>query len=171
MEQLMTKSRLFAFSALLTSTLLLSSLGVHAAAKADLIQITADEQSFDLQNNKATFSGNVIVTRGSMRLTAAKAIITQTNNGKQQVIEAYGSPVKFSSVLSNGKQVNGQGQKLRYETAQKRITLIGNAYLKQQDSSIHSDTITYLIDQQQMKASGSKKSRVSTVLMPAQLQN
>jgi len=48
--------------------------------------------------------------------------------------------------------------------------LTGNAELKQLDSKINGEHITYDVKKQQLKANGNGKSRVQTVLIPTQLQ-
>ena len=45
-----------------------------------------------------------------------------------------------------------------------------NAELKQLDSKINGERITYDVKKQQLKANGNGKSRVQTVLIPTQLQ-
>jgi len=71
----------------------------------------------------------------------------------------------------NGKPVSGHGQKLRYELDKDFVILTGNAFLQQVDSSIKGDKITYLVKQQQMEAFSDKGKRVTTVLIPSQLQD
>ena len=46
-----------------------------------------------------------------------------------------------------------------------------NAYLEQLDSNVKGDRITYLVQQQQMQAFSDKGKRVTTVLVPSQLQD
>lgn len=48
--------------------------------------------------------------------------------------------------------------------------MTGNAELKQLDSKINGERITYDVKKQQLKANGNGKSRVQTVLIPTQLQ-
>ncbi|MDN5987045.1 MAG: lipopolysaccharide ABC transporter substrate-binding protein LptA, partial [Hafniaceae bacterium] len=62
-------------------------------------------------------------------------------------------------------------QKLRYELDKDFVILTGDAFLKQVDSSIKGDKITYLVKQQQMEAFSDKGKRVTTVLIPSQLQD
>ncbi len=49
--------------------------------------------------------------------------------------------------------------------------LTGNAYLQQVDSNIKGDKITYLVKEQKMQAFSDKGKRVTTVLVPSQLQD
>ena len=71
----------------------------------------------------------------------------------------------------SGKAGQGHAQKVRYDVATQLVTLTGNAYLEQLDSNVKGDRITYLVQQQQMQAFSDKGKRVTTVLVPSQLQD
>lgn len=136
------------------------------------IHIDSAQQSLDMQGNTVTFSGNVIVKQGSIEIKADKVVVLRPQGDQNhEVIEAYGSPVTFYQMQDNGKPVKGNAQKMRYELANDFITLTGNAYLEQLDSNVKGDRITYLVQQQKMEAFSDKGKRVTTVLVPSQLQD
>jgi lipopolysaccharide export system protein LptA len=70
----------------------------------------------------------------------------------------------------NGKPIKGHAQQVRYEVDKDLITLTGQAYIEQLDSNVQGDRITYLVQKQQMEAFSDKGKRVTTVLVPSQLQ-
>ena len=72
--------------------------------------------------------------------------------------------------LDDGKPVDGRANKVHYDLGTEFLTLTGNAELKQLDSKINGELITYDVKKQQLKANGNGKSRVQTVLIPTQLQ-
>lgn len=125
-----------------------------------------------MATNTVTLTGNVVVKRGSIDIRANKVVITRPN-GKDgsEVVEGFGNPVTFYQLQDNGKPVRGHSQKVRYETANDLVILIGNAYLEQLDSNVKGDRITYLVKKQQMEAFSDRGKRVTTVLVPAQLQD
>ncbi|ANI30256.1 lipopolysaccharide transporter [Yersinia entomophaga] len=136
------------------------------------INITSDKQALDMTGNTATFTDNVIVKQGSIEIKADKMVITRPGGDQSKtVIEGFGNPVTFYQMQDNGKPVKGHGQKLRYEVAKEFVILTGNAYLEQLDSNIKGDKITYLVKEQQMEAFSDKGKRVTTVLLPSQLQD
>jgi len=72
----------------------------------------------------------------------------------------------------SGKPVQGHASKLHYELANDFVELTGNAFIEQQDSNIKGDRITYLVKEQKMQAySQGQNKRVTTVLVPSQLQD
>lgn len=134
------------------------------------INIESGSQSLDMENNVVIFSDNVLITQGSIKINAAKVTITR-QEGKKEVIDATGSPVTFQQTLDNGKPVQGKGNSVHYDLATEFLILNGNAELKQVDSFIRAQKITYDVKKQQLRASSGGKSRVKTVLIPSQLQD
>lgn len=135
------------------------------------INIVSDNQSLDMESNVVTFTDNVVITQGSILIKANKVVITRpaADSGKKETVDAYGSPVTFHQMLDNGKPADGRANKVHYDLGTEFLTLTGNAQLKQLDSKIDGDVITYDVKKQQLKASGSANSRVKTVLIPNQL--
>jgi lipopolysaccharide export system protein LptA len=137
------------------------------------VNINSENQALDLQSNVTTLTGNVVVTQGSIKITADKMVITRPGGDNSKIIiDAYGKPATFYQLQDSGKPVQGNAAKLRYEMAKDFIELTGNAYIEQQDSNIKGDRITYLVKEQKMQAySQGQSKRVTTVLVPSQLQD
>lgn len=135
------------------------------------INIVSDNQSLDMDSSVVTFSDNVIITQGSILIKAQKVVITRPpeKSGKKDTVEAFGNPVTIQQTLDNGKVVRGKAKKIHYDLTKEFLTLTGDAELNQQDSNIRSQSITYDVKKQQLKANGSTTSRVKTVLIPKQL--
>ncbi len=145
-----------------------------AALKDDTnkpINIDSGNQELDMENSVVTFTDNVVITQGSILIKANKVVITRPpeNSGKKETVDAFGSPVTFHQMLDDGKPADGKADKVHYDLGTEFLTLTGNAELKQLDSKINGDVITYDVKKQQLKATSGPKSRVRTVLIPAQL--
>lgn len=161
----------FAKNSLILTALLSMSISAYAL-KGDTdqpIDITSGSQSLDMENNVVVLTDNVLITQGSIKINANKVTITR-QEGKKEKIEASGSPVTFQQTLDGGKPVNGKANAVNYDLNQEFLTLVGNAELKQLDSFIKAERITYDVKKQQLKATSGGKSRVKTVLIPTQLQ-
>ena len=89
----------------------------------------------------------------------------------KEVIDGYGNPATFYQMQDNGKPVKGRASQMHYELAKDFVVLTGKAYLEQLDSNITGDKITYLVKEQKMQAFSDKGKRVTTVLVPSQLQD
>lgn len=136
------------------------------------INIISDNQSLDMEKSVVTFTDNVVITQGSIIIKANKVVITRPTekSGKKETVEAFGTPVIFHQQLDNGTPVDGKANKVHYDLGNEFLTLTNNAELKQLDSKINGSVITYDVKKQQLKANGNGKSRVTTVLIPSQLQ-
>ncbi|MCG7365310.1 lipopolysaccharide ABC transporter substrate-binding protein LptA [Pantoea sp. ACRSH] len=137
------------------------------------VNIDSENQALDLQGNVATFTGNVIVTQGTIKITADKVVVTRPGgDSNKTIVDAWGNPATFYQMQDSGKPVKGHAAKLHYELAKDFVELTGNAYIEQQDSNIKGDRITYLVKEQKMQAySQGQSKRVTTVLVPSQLQD
>lgn len=163
-----TRNKLFLFA-----TLVMTSFSVFALKddSSQPINIVSDNQSLDMENSLVTFTDNVVITQGSILIKANKVIIKRPPEGsnKKETVEAFGNPVTFHQKLDDGKPVDGRANKVHYDLGAEFLTLTGNAELRQLDSKINGDHITYNVKKQQLKANGSSQSRVKTVLIPNQL--
>lgn len=160
------------YTALFSAVLLSFSLSA-SALKSDTeqpININSGNQSLDMEKNVVTFTDNVEITQGSILIKADKVIITRPTEGKgkKDSVEAFGKPVTFHQQLDNGKPVDGKAARVHYDLGTEFLILTGNAELKQFDSKIMANQITYDVKKQQLKADG-KSQRVKTVLIPNQL--
>ena len=136
------------------------------------IHIESDTQSLDMQGNVVTFTGNVVMTQGTIKINADKVVVTRPGGEQgKEIIDGYGNPATFYQMQDNGKPVKGRAQKMHYELQNDFVVLTGNAHLDQLDSNIQGDKITYLVKEQKMQAFSNKGGRVTTVLVPSQLQD
>ncbi|MDE3946055.1 lipopolysaccharide transport periplasmic protein LptA [Glaesserella parasuis] len=134
------------------------------------IKIDSGSQSLDMERNIVTFSDNVVVTQGSIKLNAEKVTIIRRDTQKE-LIEAFGTPVVFQQTLHNEKIVTGTANSVHYDLDSEFLILRGNAELKQLDSAIKAEKITYDVKKQNLKATSNDRQRVKTVLIPNQLQS
>ena len=136
------------------------------------VNVDSENQALDMQGNVATLTGNVIVTQGSIKITADKVVVTRPNgDSNKTIVDAWGNPATFYQMQDSGKPVKGHAQKMHYELAKDFVELTGSAYLEQLDSNVKGDRITYLVKEQKMQAYGNTGKRVTTVLVPSQLQD
>ena len=168
------KTNKLSLNLVLASSLLAASIPAFAVTgdTDQPIHIESDQQSLDMQGNVVTFTGNVIVTQGTIKINADKVVVTRPGGEQgKEVIDGYGKPATFYQMQDNGKPVKGHASQMHYELAKDFVVLTGKAYLEQLDSNITGDKITYLVKEQKMQAFSDKGKRVTTVLVPSQLQD
>ncbi len=140
------KTNKLSLNLMLAGSLLAASIPAFAVTgdTEQPIHIDSDQQSLDMQGNVVTFTGNVVMTRGTIKINADKVVVTRPGGEQgKEVIDGYGNPATFYQMQDNGKPVKGHASHMHYELAKDFVVLTGNAYLEQLDSNITGDKITY----------------------------
>lgn len=150
------------------------------ARQADLkekISIESDSQMADMNSDHIVFTSNVVITQGSIRITADRVEVFRENASRSQhsrllAVGGDGRPAVYEEILDDGTRVHAQGRTLSYDITAKFILVEGGAYVRKHDNEIRSERITYDIGKSQMVATSGKSgsSRVHTVLIPEQLE-
>lgn len=115
----------------------------------------------------SVYSGHVIITQGSIRITADKATLT-LNNGKLDKALIVGNPATFYQSQENAQPIRGHAQKIDYDARANTIELIDHARAREGDKLITANYIRYNTAQQRVVAHRAKqeKGRVHVVIPP-----
>ncbi len=144
------------------------SSAVSAAPAAAPVKISADTLELNQQAQSTTYSGNVLLTQGQMKLTA-DSLTVFVRDGKLGSIEASGTPARFETRLDDDTPVVGEAGKIVFDSAAGLLTLIGDGRLRQGQNRIENDYIEYDLNRGNLKAGGKKaKKRVEVIFQPAQ---
>lgn len=133
------------------------------------IYIDSDTQHLDMKSNRVTFTGDVKLKQGSININADKIIVIRNPaDDTLQEIEGYGEPATFSQLTDEGKTLSGQAKELYYKVSTDQLTMVNDAVLSQDESTIRGNKITYNIESQKLSADSGEGTRVKTVLQPVQ---
>ena len=113
----------------LTALLLCGSLNAKESDFAEKVYVDAVKQVAEMQDNRITFSEDVIITQGTIKIKADKVVVIRSGDKGAEVMTAYGNPATFFQVLDNGKPVNAHGNSIRYELKNRLVTITGNGQL------------------------------------------
>ncbi len=156
----------------LVSCLALTSIAINAL-ETDFnknIIIDAKKQKLDIKTNTLTFSGDVDVSQGSLRMKADRleVIKAKDNSDSQDILIATGKPATYKQQLENGEVLTASAKNIEYKVSDRILTLSGNAKISQQGSEVSGDKIEYNLVEQKLIASsaGQKGQKVRTVLTP-----
>lgn len=131
------------------------------------LKVEADRASIQKKSGISTYSGNVVVRQGSMRIVANKITIT-THEGQFQKIVALGQPSTFEQLTdSQHKKISSSARKMTFFANKNIIIFEKNAVLKQGENIFSSDKIVYDISNDKVNAG--KKSgggRVTITIQP-----
>ncbi|ANF81604.1 lipopolysaccharide transport periplasmic protein LptA [Acinetobacter sp. NCu2D-2] len=138
------------------------------------ITLVADRATFNERTGVTTYSGNVIIEQGTMKLQAASIVANLNSKKEISNITASGSPARFQQKTDAAKGLaKGQAQKIVYNAETGIITLSGNAFLEQDGASIRGNTLKYSMNKGDIEATGtpnktgSSTGRVKIVIPPS----
>lgn len=133
------------------------------------IEVEADSFNLDDAKKITVYSGNVIMTQGSMEIMADNVTIYDARGTTDKII-AIGKPVKFKQQPDDNQGlIRGEAKRFEYLVSKNTLVLINKATLWQSGNTFSSDRITYDSKHSIVKA-GDKKSgskRVKITLQPA----
>lgn len=176
MRQVHKSSFLSAFSkkATLVGLIAVSSAGAWAlpSDRNQQISLVADRATYSEQSGVTTYSGNVVIEQGTMRLQADSIVAQLNANREISTITANGRPAKFQQQVDAKKGLaRGEAQKIVYNAQTGIITLSGSAYLVQDGASIRGSTLRYSMNKGDIEATGSSsasgKGRVQIIIPPS----
>jgi lipopolysaccharide export system protein LptA len=133
------------------------------------IEIEANAATFDEKKGTSTYTGNVKVTQGSIRLWSQKLTVYSLRGEMEKMI-ATGEPVKFRQTPSLQKEdINGTALRMEFYGNQSKVIMLKKAKLWQGKNSTSSERIEYdslnAVIQAGKKSSSSQ--RVKVILMPS----
>lgn len=127
------------------------------------IEIVADSLAVDQGSKQATFIGAVEAGQGTMRLTAAKIVVSYGGEGGGDTGKIDKLRAEGDVFLSNGAET-AKSEWADYDVAGGQVTMGGNVVLTQGDNAISGQILTIDLNAGTGKISGG---RVKSVFTPA----
>jgi lipopolysaccharide export system protein LptA len=163
------------FSAGLLAALALAALpaGAERADREKEIVVGADRLVADDAKKTSTFEGSVIVTQGTMRMTAAKVTVREDAERHKYYV-ANGAPVTFKQKLDNSDEwVEGFAERAEFDDRNDVLRLYDHARVKRSQNEITGDFISYDMRKELAQVTGAPPgtavppgSRVKAVILP-----
>ena len=156
----------------------LSALSVFAYAlpsdRNQPLSLLADRATYNDKTGITTYTGNVVIEQGTMKINAASIVASLNSNKQVSTITATGSPAKFQQQLETNRGIaRGEAQKIVYNAETGILNLSGNAYLYQDGASIRGNTLKYSMNKGDIEASGTSNTtgsptgRVQIIIPPS----
>ncbi|HEX4781342.1 MAG TPA: lipopolysaccharide transport periplasmic protein LptA [Usitatibacter sp.] len=147
------------------------------AEKADRekeIVVGADHLTADDANRTSTFEGNVIVTQGTMRMTAKRVTVKEDAN-RHKFYVAYGEPVTFRQKRDNvDEYVEGYALRAEFDDLNDVVKLFDKARVKSNQNELTGNYIQYDMRRELAEVQGAPpgttpppNSRVKVTIIPA----
>ncbi len=128
------------------------------------IDSTAQEGDMLSDNGKVRFSGNVVITQGTLEIHADTADIFQKNGQTDRVV-LHGKQATLKQQMDDGSTMNGVADNIEYKVADEIIILTGNYSVTSPKGTNAGQRMVYNTKTGNMQ-SGGDGSRVRTVIQP-----
>ena len=137
------------------------------------IVVGADRLTADDANRTSTFEGCVVVTQGTMRMTAGKVVVKEDAQ-RHKFYVASGSPVTFRQKRDKVDEwVEGSAQRAEFDDRDDVLKLYGGARVKSNQNEITGDFISYDMKREVAEVSGAPpgkaapaNARVKVIILP-----
>lgn len=146
----------------------------EAADRDKPIELEADSVIVDDAKKISTYSGNVILTQGTLIIRAAKLIVREDKNGFQHSTST-GKPTTFKQKREGKNEyITGSGRRIEYDGRMDKVQLFTKAWVKRGEDIIYGDYISYdanaeyaeVIGGNKSESGGSSSGRVKAIIQP-----
>lgn len=127
-------------------TLLLVTSGAAWAEKADRdkpIELEADALTSNDAKKTSTYTGNVVLTQGTLVIRADKLVVREDEAGFQHS-SALGNPTTFKQKREGTNEfIEGSAQRIEYDGHMDKVQLYTKAWVKRGEDIVRGDYIMY----------------------------
>lgn len=123
------------------------------------VEIASDQLKIDQANGSATFTGNVIIGQGEMRLSADHVLVEYATSGGQPTGRISQLIATGNVTLVNGNEA-AEAQKAEYSIDKSTVVMTGNVILTQGANALSSESM--IVDL--ATGVGTMQGRVRTIL-------
>ncbi|NVF14049.1 lipopolysaccharide transport periplasmic protein LptA [Vreelandella maris] len=158
------------YIALFALALPLSALAQNSQAP---IEVEADRLDLDQRAGTAVYTGNVDIRQGGMQLRGERVEIERNEAGELSRATSTGERA-YLRHQAEGQEgpTEGWARRIIYHVAERRVELIDQAELTQQEDTFTGGRLEYFIDREVIQArsdvDGSETQRIRMTLQPEQ---
>jgi lipopolysaccharide transport periplasmic protein LptA len=165
--------RIFPLACLLACVAVAPALAEKADREKEIV-LNADRSLGDDAAHTITMEGNVVVTQGTMRITAAKLFVKEDAQ-RFKHYTATGAPVTFRQKRDNVDEwIEGFAQRAEFDEKSDMLKLYDHARVKSNQNEITGQFISYDMTKQVAEVLGAPpgqaapaNSRVKVIIVPA----
>ncbi|CAG8865847.1 Lipopolysaccharide export system protein LptA [Pseudomonas fluorescens] len=109
------------------------------------IRIQADNAHLDDKQGVATYTGDVIITQGSMKITGNTVTLTRAANGDIDVVTSVGNLAYFEQQQSAAKpdKMKGWAVTIQYQSQKELVILTDRAKVENEGNTTEGEKIVY----------------------------
>ncbi len=135
------------------------------------IVVGADRLTADESSKTSTFEGDVVISQGTMRMTASKVTVREDKDRHKYYV-ANGAPVTFRQKRDNVDEwIEGFAQRAEFDDRNDVLKLYDRARVKRNNDELTGDVITYDMKKDVAEVSGAPASskaptRIKMIMTP-----
>jgi lipopolysaccharide export system protein LptA len=141
--------------------------------RAKEIVVGADRLTADDNNKTSTFEGDVVISQGTMRMTASKVTVREDKDRHKYYV-ANGAPVTFRQKRDNADEwIEGFADRAEFDDRNDVLKLFNRARVKRNNDELTGDVITYDMKKEVAEVTGAPASskapnagRVKVIMTP-----
>ena len=137
---------------------------------------TADRnQPMDLKSDRSScgvddtgacqFSGDVLITQGTLRISAAQATMHR-NDGDVSRVVLTGSPVILRQQMDDGTPMTSRAAQVDYDLRSEVVVFSGDVSIEQPRGTLSGDRIVYNLQTGRVEGGGEGRGRVHMRILP-----
>lgn len=144
-----------------------------AAQQQAPVEVEADRLDLDQRAGTAVYTGDVDIRQGEMQLRGDRVEIQRNDAGELSLATSTGDRA-YLRHQTEGQEgpTEGWARRIIYHVAERRVELIDQAELTQEDDRFTGGRLEYFIDREVIQArsdvDGSEPQRIRMTLQPAQ---
>lgn len=145
----------------------------EAADRDKPIELEADTVTVNDAKKTSTYTGNVILTQGTLVIHADKLVVREDKDGFQHSTST-GNPTTFKQKREGKDEyMEGSAQRIEYDGRMDKVQLYTRAWVKRGEDIVHGDYISYDANAEYAEVIGGTKSatggssgRVKAIIQP-----
>jgi lipopolysaccharide export system protein LptA len=151
---------------LLFATLFAGQSGAKSSDRKQPMDISADNTDALLTDtSESSINGNVLITQGSLKIEADKAVISRVK-GDVVKVTLSGAPTRMQQTNDNGDVMKASAKEIVYLISSQQIQLNGGVIIDQARGSMRGESIRYDLKTGRLSGGGNG-GRVQMRLNPA----
>lgn len=150
------------------------SVWAESADRDKPIELEADTVTVNDAKKTSTYTGNVILTQGTLVIRADKLIVREDKEGFQHSTST-GNPTTFKQKREGKNEyMQGSGQRIEYDGRMDKVQLYTKAWVKRGEDIVYGDYISYdanaefaeVIGGAKSESGGTSSGRVKAIIQP-----
>ena len=168
LARLLLRNACSALCAVLVGALLTANAQALPNDREQPVKVSADKLEANRSKNLSVYSGNVVISQGSLQIRADRVEVHGNTKGEINKVVATGTPAHFQQqVEESTSPVKARAKRIEFLVSSDALQLTGEAFVDRDGNTLSAERIDYDLNSEQMQAQGqSEKKRVEMIWKP-----